>query len=236
MPINDYLEMNELYHHGIKGQKWGIRRFLNEDGTLTEEGKRRYGTVENMRKRAQKDLNRNDSRIAKNIASYHKSDEKVNSLKNKLELAEDHDKNDKAERLNKKLEKLESHRSEIKSAVLSGQDNTKKLIEQINNSGLKVSNKEFSAVADRGRLLVVGTLTNVYTGIQVDQHKFKVQKDEAKLKRGYKKKYKAADINKNPNRSTIVVYRPRPQKTTSSQKTGNSTSHNPNYKKVNNKV
>lgn len=32
----------ELYHHGIKGQKWGIRRYQNEDGTLTEEGKKRY--------------------------------------------------------------------------------------------------------------------------------------------------------------------------------------------------
>lgn len=32
----------ELYHHGILGQKWGIRRFQNEDGTLTAEGKRRY--------------------------------------------------------------------------------------------------------------------------------------------------------------------------------------------------
>lgn len=31
-----------LYHHGIKGQKWGIRRYQNPDGTLTEEGKRRY--------------------------------------------------------------------------------------------------------------------------------------------------------------------------------------------------
>ncbi len=33
---------DELYHHGIKGQKWGVRRFQNEDGTLTEEGKARY--------------------------------------------------------------------------------------------------------------------------------------------------------------------------------------------------
>lgn len=32
----------ELYHHGVKGQKWGIRRYQNPDGTLTEEGKRRY--------------------------------------------------------------------------------------------------------------------------------------------------------------------------------------------------
>ena len=30
-------------HHGIKGQKWGVRRFQNEDGSLTAEGKARYG-------------------------------------------------------------------------------------------------------------------------------------------------------------------------------------------------
>lgn len=31
----------ELYHHGIKGMRWGIRRFQNKDGTLTEEGAKR---------------------------------------------------------------------------------------------------------------------------------------------------------------------------------------------------
>lgn len=35
-------EDNWLAHHGVKGQKWGIRRFQNEDGTLTSEGKSRY--------------------------------------------------------------------------------------------------------------------------------------------------------------------------------------------------
>lgn len=33
---------DELCHHGIKGQKWGIRRYQNPDGTLTAEGKLRY--------------------------------------------------------------------------------------------------------------------------------------------------------------------------------------------------
>lgn len=33
---------NELYHHGILGQKWGVRRFQNKDGSLTNAGKRRY--------------------------------------------------------------------------------------------------------------------------------------------------------------------------------------------------
>lgn len=33
-----------LAHHGIKGMKWGVRRYRNEDGTLTAAGKKRYGT------------------------------------------------------------------------------------------------------------------------------------------------------------------------------------------------
>lgn len=37
-----YTTSNELYHHGIKGQKWGVRRFQNSDGSLTTAGKKRY--------------------------------------------------------------------------------------------------------------------------------------------------------------------------------------------------
>ena len=33
---------NELTHHGIKGMKWGVRRFQNKDGSLTPAGKKRY--------------------------------------------------------------------------------------------------------------------------------------------------------------------------------------------------
>lgn len=47
----------ELKHHGIKGQKWGVRRFQNPDGSLTAEGQRRYA------KTLTKTFNRRNKRL-----------------------------------------------------------------------------------------------------------------------------------------------------------------------------
>lgn len=53
---------NQIYHHGIKGQKWGLRRFQKKDGSLTDAGKKRYSG--NHRTRANK-VTRYDKLYAK---------------------------------------------------------------------------------------------------------------------------------------------------------------------------
>lgn len=52
----EYGYLNELYHHGIKGQRWGIRRFQNPDGSYTNAGLKRYGFRERRREKAAKEL------------------------------------------------------------------------------------------------------------------------------------------------------------------------------------
>lgn len=42
MEVWQYNDTSELYHWGIKGMKWGVRRYQNKDGTLTPAGKKRY--------------------------------------------------------------------------------------------------------------------------------------------------------------------------------------------------
>lgn len=59
----------QLYHHGIKGQRWGIRRFQNRDGSLTTEGEKRYSKGQE-KANIKKDPNERARKAAKNTKDF----------------------------------------------------------------------------------------------------------------------------------------------------------------------
>lgn len=75
--VNNTFEWSpdELYHHGILGMKWGRRRWQNSDGTLTEAGKRRYGTVEEFDRRTKKLKDMTDRELQLNLDRQRKINE-----------------------------------------------------------------------------------------------------------------------------------------------------------------
>lgn len=57
-----FVAEDELYHHGIKGQKWGVRRYQNPDGSLTAAGKKRHNS-DNVNKMSNEELRQKVNRM-----------------------------------------------------------------------------------------------------------------------------------------------------------------------------
>ena len=72
------MQNNELIHYGVKGMKWGVRRYQNKDGSLTPEGQKKYAKVVGKNiKRSSNFIN-----VQKNIANT----DEMNRLYNKAEI------------------------------------------------------------------------------------------------------------------------------------------------------
>ena len=72
---------NDIWHYGIKGQKWGIRRYQNSDGTLTAAGKRQQKKEE---KRQAKEARKQAKQVDKEIRQ-----ERAYASKNRRSLSDE---------------------------------------------------------------------------------------------------------------------------------------------------
>lgn len=82
----------ELYHWGVLGMKWGVRRYENADGTLTEAGKRRYAREERenehrKKKKTEAEMQDPDRWVREDLTrSKRLADESNNLTRNALDL------------------------------------------------------------------------------------------------------------------------------------------------------
>lgn len=92
------MDNNELTHWGIKGMKWGIRRFQNKDGSLTAAGKKRRGiddsddnrteSIEAKRERLLKSTNVSEIYKNRNLLTTAEINERLNRIDTERRLSE----------------------------------------------------------------------------------------------------------------------------------------------------
>lgn len=80
---------DELCHHGISGQKWGIRRYQNEDGSYTTEGLSRYKRGKIYSKEHDKFEREEYDRLVKGSKKYRNAEKEVERLSEKYGIDED---------------------------------------------------------------------------------------------------------------------------------------------------
>ena len=73
----------ELYHHGILGMKWGIRRYQNKDGSWTSAGKKRYGETDSGNDNSKQKLSNKAVTPKENNKATPKASNKVGSKSKK---------------------------------------------------------------------------------------------------------------------------------------------------------
>lgn len=128
-----------LIHHGILGQKWGVRRYQNEDGSLTAAGRKRYGVnFRNMTeeidyskktaKRASRMLNDYGRDVAESRAAAYRKEKQQQRAEKSLN----------AER----SEKYRNQAKSLRKQAEAGEENIKHLVEYLENEGFTVSSKD----------------------------------------------------------------------------------------------
>ena len=147
-------EVTEYYlqHHGIKGMRWGVRRFQDKSGDLTPAGKKRYITVRQAAKnatQARKEAVRslNESPKKHTLAQYNAAAKKAH--RESIAADKAHNKELRAEKSDKTLKKAKTDYK-----------NAKKEVKEFNKSEKEKTKSKltFNEAVNKGRKVASGLL------------------------------------------------------------------------------
>ena len=83
------MSSNELAHHGIKGMRWGVRRYQNKDGTLTKAGRKKMAKLDKEYSKLT-GQNRNRNAESPNTRLSKMTDDEIRARINRINLERDY--------------------------------------------------------------------------------------------------------------------------------------------------
>lgn len=161
---------NELKHYGVKGMKWGVRRYQNEDGSLTSAGVKRYA----KKGYADDAYNSNKTKAGKAYDKYTGAHKTAASIKYGISSDEENRKRANKYVSDKRKEHTKGWSKEAKRAYNLKQKSVKTLtnkeIKEVNNRkklekeyrDLNPSNLEVGMKFAAGIAATTGTLLTIY--------------------------------------------------------------------------
>ena len=142
-----FIRGDDLYHWGIKGMKWGIRRYQNPDGSLTAAGKKRYtnpdGSLTEKGKKKFGDSVKSDAETPKRKTVKDMTDEELDKAINRARKEDEYNRlrpEPKAETKNENYKKLMTkvvNEMVVPAVIQSGRNALQKALDKQANDLLK---------------------------------------------------------------------------------------------------
>ena len=154
-----------LIHYGISGQKWHVRRYQDESGRLTAEGRERYGIDGTRSARGiARDLNRVDRKITKaqSNADYYRTKFERSYSKKEYRANKRGENAPEKSRREKRLEAKAKHYQEL---VDTGKAFTNNVIKNANARGMSIRSKDVKRQVNAGRNFLFNLVSQNTTGI-----------------------------------------------------------------------
>ena len=121
----------ELMHYGVPGMKWGVRRYLDRSGELTNRGRRRYNTKNYVRglNRLDKDLARTRYKAARINVKLQKAERRGNQ---------------------KNIKKYSDRKKAISNSIKTGENITKDILSRAAANNVKINSSHVTRYASHG--------------------------------------------------------------------------------------